>query len=127
MYSLLRNLRQETRGPRLLRDVEKAMALLLYYSAADAHDFIEAYLLSLKKVYQRHGDPADIPAAVRKRVAHDLAMAGLCGVHRSSATANGIAMAAARLEAMSLYCEDALMVLGYLLTLEETMADFADA
>jgi hypothetical protein len=110
----------------LLEDVEKAMGQLLYYSETDARDFIEAYLVSLETVQKRHGNPSDISATLRKKVAHDLAMAAMGGVHRSNAMANGIAMAAARLEAMSLPCEDALMALGYLLTLEEAMADYAD-
>jgi hypothetical protein len=126
MYSLLTNIARESRGSKLLREVEKALGLLLYYSESDARDFIEAYVLSLKNVQDLHGNPSDISAALRIKVAHGLAMSALACVQRSKASANGIAMAAAKLEVMSLACEDALMALGYLLTLEETMADYAD-
>ena len=103
------------------------MERLLYYSEIDAGDFIEAYALSLQRVEERHGNLPSMPGALRRKVAHDLAMAALGDIHHSSATVTGMSMAAAKLEAMSLTCEDALMALGYLLTLEETMADYADA
>lgn len=127
MYCLVSNARQEQRGSKLLKEVERTMERLLYYSEIDAGDFIVAYALSLQRVEERHGNVPSMPGALRLKVAHDLAMAALGDIHHSSATVTGMSMAAAKLEAMSLTCEDALMAMGYLLTLEETMADYADA
>jgi hypothetical protein len=127
MYCLVSNAPQEPRGSKLLKDVERTLERLLCYSETDAGDFIEAYALSLQGVEERHGELSAMPGSLRRKVAHDLAMAALSDMHHSNATVTGLTMAAAKLEAMSLTCENALMALGYLLTLEETMADYADA